>query len=154
MNISLSCGNWKQMHHPRLAKHIGVIFFLNWHFSAKNLNSFDALLLDFSVLKFLSNQRNWYTKNLSNYVKLQFWMIKFTVVQKFCTWHFGQNGVLVNCIVQKMRFCKIAQLFLVSVSLVRGKSGRKFKTEQSSLIQSFQTYVNIKSCQIVEVWKL
>ena len=82
MNISLSCGNWKQMHHPRLAKHYGVIFFLNWHFWAKNLNSFEALLLDFSVLKFLSNQRNWHTKNLSNYVKLQFWMIKFTVVQK------------------------------------------------------------------------
>ena len=43
MNISLSCGNWKQMHHPRLAKHFGAISFLKLQFWVKNLNSFDAL---------------------------------------------------------------------------------------------------------------
>ena len=63
-------------------------------------------------------------------------------------WYFGQFyhskvEVLQNC-----------SGFFCADSLVRGKSERKFKTKQSSLIQSFQTYVNIKSCQIVESCKL
>ena len=61
-------------------------------------------------------------------------MIKFIVKKKWLgKEQFGKIGVLVNYIIQKLKFCKLAQLFLcVSVSLVRGKSEkieRKYKTE-------------------------
>ena len=68
-------------------------------------------------------------------------MIKFTVVQKkpFEPWQFGKIGVLVNFIIDKLKFCKIAHVFSAPVSLVRGKFEkikRKFKTEKSR----FQPY--------------
>jgi hypothetical protein len=51
-------------------------------------------------------------------------MIKFTILQKktFCAWQFGKIGVLVNFILQELKFCKIAHL-LLPVSLARGKFG-------------------------------
>ena len=36
-------------------------------------------------------------------------------------WQFGQINILVNFIIQALRSYKIAQIFIVSVSLVRGK---------------------------------
>ena len=68
------------------------------------------------------------------------WMIKFRVVQKkkpFEPWQFGKIGVLVNFIIDKLKFCKITQVFCAPVSLVRGKFERiksKSKTDKSSPI--------------------
>ena len=45
------------------------------------------------------------------------------------------NGVLVNFIIQELKFCKIAQLFFVSVSLVRGK----FEGTREFLFQKIRT---------------
>ena len=54
-------------------------------------------------------------------------MIKFTVVQKKSHLNLGnleKIGVLVNLIIDELKFCKIAQAFCATVSLVRGKVER------------------------------
>ena len=45
------------------------------------------------------------------------------------------NDVFVNLTIQESKFCKVAQLFIVSVSLVRG-----FLSEQSEQKKIFATY--------------
>ena len=58
-------------------------------------------------------------------------MTRFTK-KPYGTWQFGKIGVLVNFIIPKLKFFKIAQLFIVSFSLVRG-----FLMEQEKI---FSTY--------------
>ena len=47
------------------------------------------------------------------------WAIVNNLYTKIAIWQFGKIGVLVNFIIQELKFCKVAQLFCVSVSLVR-----------------------------------
>ena len=68
--------------------------------------------------KYLFFQRTWHNKKLSKFSKLQFWLIIFTK-KSFGTWQFGKIGILVNFSIPKLKFCKVAQLFIVSVVVFR-----------------------------------
>ena len=61
-----------------------------------------------------SHQRNWCNKKLRNY-----WIIRFTKKHWVIGNMYGKIGVLVNFSIPQLKFCKIAQLFIVSVSLER-----------------------------------
>ena len=66
----------------------------------------------FSVLNFLSilsDQRNWHKKSCTILQNFNLWMIKFICSRKKAIW---QIDILVNLIIQNLRFCKIDQLFL------------------------------------------
>ena len=71
-------------------------------------------------LKKTSCQRNFRDKKLSNFTKnFNFGMLKLTKPPILPNYKVP-NGAFVNLTIQESKVCKVAQLFIVSVSLVRG----------------------------------
>ena len=69
-------------------------------------------------LKKTSHLRNWYNKAWAILHNFNCEMLKLTktpILPKCQV----PNGLFVNLIIQELKFCKLAQLFIVSVSLVR-----------------------------------
>ena len=74
----------------------------------------------FRSLKKTSHQRNWHNKKLHKFAKLHFLNDKIYKKAPFSIWKFGKTAVAVNFNIPKLKFCKVDQLFFVSVSLVKG----------------------------------
>ena len=64
-------------------------------------------------------QRNYHNKKLSNFTKLQFCDAEIDQNTNFAKFQVP-NGASVNVTIQESKVCKVSQLFIVSVSLMRG----------------------------------
>ena len=87
-----------------------------WRIFFVNRAGFVCFRFPFNPLKFTPHQRNWRTKNLSNFAKLQFISDKINQNTNFAKlprfkWLFFCTTL--NFIIQELKFCKIAQLFYV-----------------------------------------
>ena len=75
---------------------------------------FLSILYDFFLTWETDPQKSWAVLKNFNY-----WMTKKAI------WQLGKNGVLVNFVMQELKFCKIAQLFFVPNSLIELRENKK-----------------------------